>query len=134
MLGADTLQVAAIWAGVAALALLAGWGAFWGARYYYRRHSAAMLGETVAPASQENARAPGASEVTVLRKSMLQAITTIKISKLGLNSGAAALYELPWYMIIGNPAAGKSRGRSCAASNGRPEKCAGPKKVSAAPR
>lgn len=28
LLGADTLQVAAIWAGVAALALLAGWGMF----------------------------------------------------------------------------------------------------------
>jgi type VI secretion system protein ImpL len=115
LLGADTLQVAAIWAGVAALALLAGWAIFWGARHHYRKRSADMLGETVAPASQDNhdsARAPGpgpgSSEVTVLRKSMLQAITTIKTSKLGLNSGAAALYELPWYMIIGNPAAGKS--------------------------
>ena len=39
---------------------------------------------------------------------MLAAIETIKTSKLGLKSGAAALYELPWYMIIGNPAAGKS--------------------------
>jgi type VI secretion system protein ImpL len=108
LLGADTLQVAAVWAGVAALALLAGWGAFWGARYHYRKRSAAMLGETVAPASQERVAGPGGSEVMVLRKSMLQAITTIKTSKLGLNSGAAALYELPWYMIIGNPAAGKS--------------------------
>jgi len=108
LLGADTLQVAAIWAGVVALALLAGWGAFWAARYHYRKRSAAMLGETVAPASQEAVPAPGDGEVTVLRKSMLQAITTIKTSKLGLNSGAAALYELPWYMIIGNPAAGKS--------------------------
>ena len=110
LLGADTLQVAAAWAGVAALALLAGWAAFWGGRYYYRTRSAVKLGETVAPDSQENARAPeaGGSEVAVLRKSMLQAITTIKTSKLGLNSGAAALYELPWYMIIGNPAAGKS--------------------------
>ena len=108
LLGADTLQVAAIWAGVAALALLAGWAAFWGARYHYRKRAAAMLGETVAPAHQERVAGPGGTEVTVLRKSMLQAITTIKTSKLGLNSGAAALYELPWYMIIGNPAAGKS--------------------------
>ncbi|MDB5933193.1 MAG: type secretion protein VasK, partial [Massilia sp.] len=108
LLGADTLQVAAIWAGVAALALLAGWGIFWGARYQYRKRSATMLGETVAPASAEAAAQASGSEVAVLRKSMLQAITTIKTSKLGLNSGAAALYELPWYMIIGNPAAGKS--------------------------
>ena len=109
LLGADTLQVAAIWAAVAALALLAGWSLYWGARYYYRRRSATLLGETVAPASAEAAAAQASgSEVAVLRKSMLQAITTIKTSKLGLNSGAAALYELPWYMIIGNPAAGKS--------------------------
>jgi type VI secretion system protein ImpL len=108
LLGAETLQVAAIWAGVAALAMLAGWGAYWGARYHYRKRAAAMLGETVAPASAEAASRAGGSEVAVLRKSMLQAITTIKTSKLGLNSGAAALYELPWYMIIGNPAAGKS--------------------------
>ena len=49
-----------------------------------------------------------ASEAAVLRKSVLEAINTIKTSKLGLVRGAAALYELPWYMIIGNPAAGKS--------------------------
>jgi type VI secretion system protein ImpL len=110
LLGADTLQVAALWAGVAALALLAGWAIFWGARYQYRKRAAAMLGETVAPASEEAAAQAkaGKSEVAVLRKSMLDAITTIKTSKLGLVSGAAALYELPWYMIIGNPAAGKS--------------------------
>ncbi|MES2757210.1 MAG: type VI secretion system membrane subunit TssM [Pseudomonadota bacterium] len=110
LLGADTLQVAAIWAGVAALALLAGWGLYWGVRYHYRKRSATLLGDTVAPAGAEadvTTQASG-SEVAVLRKSMLQAITTIKTSKLGLNSGAAALYELPWYMIIGNPAAGKS--------------------------
>ncbi|MDB5908932.1 MAG: type secretion protein VasK [Massilia sp.] len=108
LLGADTLQVAAIWAGIAALALLAGWGAYWGARHYFRTRAAAMLGETVAPACAEATAKAAGSEVAVLRKSMLQAITTIKTSKLGLNSGAAALYELPWYMIIGNPAAGKS--------------------------
>ena len=108
LLGAGTLQVAAIWAGVAALALLAGWGIFLAVRHQYRKRSAAMLGETVAPAGDETVAAPGGGEVTVLRKSMLQAITTIKTSKLGLNSGSAALYELPWYMIIGNPAAGKS--------------------------
>jgi type VI secretion system protein ImpL len=108
LLGADTLQLGAIWAGVAALALLAGWGIFWSARHYYRKRSATLLGETVAPPSEESAARASGSEVAVLRKSMLQAITTIKTSKLGLNSGAAALYELPWYMIIGNPAAGKS--------------------------
>jgi type VI secretion system protein ImpL len=110
LLGADTLQLAAIWAGAAALALLLGWAIFWGVRYQYRRRAAARLGASVMPAGEEAASqaSAGADEVAVLRKSMLEAITTIKTSKLGLVSGAAALYELPWYMIIGNPAAGKS--------------------------
>lgn len=43
-----------------------------------------------------------------MRQRMLEAINTIKTSKLGQKSGTAALYELPWYMVIGNPAAGKS--------------------------
>jgi type VI secretion system protein ImpL len=47
-------------------------------------------------------------ETDALRKRMLDAIATIKQSKLGQFSGNAALYELPWYMVIGNPAAGKS--------------------------
>jgi type VI secretion system protein ImpL len=47
-------------------------------------------------------------ETEAIRKRMLEAITTIKTSRLGQLSGDAALYELPWYMIIGNPAAGKS--------------------------
>ena len=47
-------------------------------------------------------------EHDVIKKRMLDAIATIKGSKLGHLSGDAALYELPWYMVIGNPAAGKS--------------------------
>ncbi|RJG11792.1 type VI secretion system membrane subunit TssM [Massilia cavernae] len=110
-LGADTLEIGASWAGAALLAALAGWGIFWLARYQYRRHAAGKLGATIMPAGEEAAAAQakaGAGEVATLRKGMLEAITTIKTSKLGLVSGAAALYELPWYMIIGNPAAGKS--------------------------
>jgi type VI secretion system protein ImpL len=47
-------------------------------------------------------------DVAVLRERMRAAIQTIKGSRLGQTSGKAALYELPWYMVIGNPAAGKS--------------------------
>lgn len=105
-LGADTLQLGAIWAGAALLALLLGWGIFWGARHQYRKRAAANLGATIMPAGDE--AAAGTGEVATLRKGMLEAIATIKTSKLGLVGGSAALYELPWYMIIGNPAAGKS--------------------------
>ncbi|MBA4710291.1 type VI secretion system membrane subunit TssM [Aquitalea magnusonii] len=48
------------------------------------------------------------AEVTMLRQKLLAAVDTLKKSKLGSSSGSAALYELPWYMIIGHPAAGKS--------------------------
>ncbi len=48
------------------------------------------------------------AELNELKSHLSQAIKTIKTSKLGHLSGRRALYELPWYMIIGNPAAGKS--------------------------
>jgi len=48
------------------------------------------------------------AEVKLLRERLLSAIHTLKTSRLGKTRGSAALYELPWYMIIGHPAAGKS--------------------------
>lgn len=109
-LAADTLEVAAIWAAIAGLSLLALWGAYWGVRRHLGKRASAKLSETIAPSSEEDGEKAGVgkSEVAVLRKNLLEAINTIKTSKLGLTRGAAALYELPWYMIIGNPAAGKS--------------------------
>lgn len=47
-------------------------------------------------------------EIDLLKKRLLDAVHTIKSSKLGQTTGAAALYEMPWYIVIGNPAAGKS--------------------------
>lgn len=48
------------------------------------------------------------AEIARLRQRMLAAIDTVKSSNIGKARGKAALYELPWYMIIGHPAAGKS--------------------------
>lgn len=48
------------------------------------------------------------AEVAMLRQRLLSAIETLKTSNLGKTRGRAALYELPWYMIVGHPAAGKS--------------------------
>ena len=47
-------------------------------------------------------------DVAQLRQHLLGAIDTLKTSRLGKTSGKAALYELPWYMLIGHSAAGKS--------------------------
>jgi type VI secretion system protein ImpL len=53
--------------------------------------------------------APGKrTEVSHLRKDLLESIETLKNSNLGKTRGKAALYELPWYMVIGHSAAGKS--------------------------
>lgn len=48
------------------------------------------------------------AEVARLRQRLLGAIDTVKSSNLGKARGKAALYELPWYMVIGHSAAGKS--------------------------
>jgi len=114
-LGTESLEVAAIWAVVAAAALLLGLGVFWLVRLAWRKRAAARLGALVLGLGEggdtgfdAGGMQPVRDDVAVLRKGMLEAIATIKTSKLGLTRGAAALYELPWYMVIGNPAAGKS--------------------------
>ncbi|WP_279608807.1 type VI secretion protein IcmF/TssM N-terminal domain-containing protein, partial [Burkholderia anthina] len=49
-----------------------------------------------------------AAELDTLRARLVDTVKTIKTSKIGQVSGGSALYELPWYIVIGNPAAGKS--------------------------
>jgi type VI secretion system protein ImpL len=107
-LGADSLDVAALWTVLAGLLLLAAWGIVWLVRARRRRQAAMRLGDAIVAADADGKAGGARDDAAVLRKGMLEAITTIKTSKLGLTRGAAALYELPWYMIIGNPAAGKS--------------------------
>jgi len=99
-LGAQVLELALVWALAAIAVMLALAGAVWGWRRWRARRASERLGEAIVD--------PSVAEVKAIRDSMLKAIDTIKGSKLGMVSGARALYELPWYMIIGNPAAGKS--------------------------
>jgi type VI secretion system protein ImpL len=99
-LGAQVLELALVWALAAIAAMLALAGAVWGWRRWRARRESELLGEAIVD--------PTVAEVKAIRDNMLKAIDTIKGSKLGMVSGARALYELPWYMIIGNPAAGKS--------------------------
>ncbi|MRX07533.1 type VI secretion system membrane subunit TssM [Pseudoduganella sp. FT25W] len=105
-LGAQVLELALIWALAATAVMLALAGAVWWWRRWRARRESEQLGEAIG--RQEPSADPSAAEVKAIRESMLKAIDTIKGSKLGIVSGTRALYELPWYMIIGNPAAGKS--------------------------
>ncbi|HEU4843523.1 MAG TPA: type VI secretion system membrane subunit TssM [Burkholderiaceae bacterium] len=116
--GAAALELALVWASVALAAALLIAIAWYGLRRRHARRESEKLGDAIgaeaeaACAADASAAgrtdAPSRAEVNTIRDSMLKAIATIKGSKMGMVSGARALYELPWYMIIGNPAAGKS--------------------------
>ncbi len=111
-LGLRAFEVAAIWAVIAFAAAIFIGLVVWLIRHRRAAKASEQLGgllekQTLAATthSKENLKA---DEVESLRKRMQEAVQQIKTSKLGETSGTAALYELPWYMIIGNPAAGKS--------------------------
>ncbi|MFZ6674180.1 type VI secretion system membrane subunit TssM [Undibacterium sp. Xuan67W] len=109
-LAADLLQISMFWAVIVFFISLL---AYFGYQLLLRRRekrSSQQFGQMLEQQADKPAKNVDANktEVDWIRKRMLDAITTIKTSKLGLVSGEAALYELPWYMILGNPAAGKS--------------------------
>lgn len=59
--------------------------------------------------SQQEMIAGRQLEIELLKEKMSEAITDLRSSELGVGyRGNAALYALPWYMIIGPSAAGKS--------------------------
>jgi type VI secretion system protein ImpL len=110
-LGAQVLELALIWALAATALMLLLAGLVWLWRRWRAQHESDRLGEAIGRQAAAEADAPkdqAGAEVKAIRESMLKAIDTIKGSKMGVISGKRALYELPWYMLIGNPAAGKS--------------------------
>jgi len=110
-LGANTLKVAMLWAVIASGLILAVWVAVWMIRRQRARKAAESIGsmlEQQGDAAQKRASAAAGAEIETLKQRMQVAVKTIKSSKLGQISGSEALYELPWYITIGNPAAGKS--------------------------
>ena len=93
-----------------ALAVIGGL-AWWIFRWKRRQRSAGAMEQMFRNQTEEAVKAAPADkkqDVEILRKHLLRAITTIKNSKLGQTTGKAALYEMPWYIVIGNPTAGKS--------------------------
>ncbi len=110
-LGADVLSVALVWAAGASAVVLAVALGVWLYRRQRERRAAAQFGQALEQQAQDAVKAAPAAkkaEVEALRQRLQEAVKTIKTSRLGQETGAAALYELPWYMVIGNPAAGKS--------------------------
>ncbi|TKC88315.1 type VI secretion system membrane subunit TssM [Trinickia terrae] len=109
--GSGPVWPAAIFGAVVLLMLLV-----WLWRKLRARRANNKLGEMLeaqaeaAQAAPVSAAASGQKqpELDALRTRLVEAVKTIKTSKIGQMSGGSALYELPWYIVIGNPAAGKS--------------------------
>jgi type VI secretion system protein ImpL len=109
-LGADTLQVGLFWAAALVVVLLLVWLAVWVVRKLAARRASQRI-EAALDDRGDGARGAAKNsnaDVELLRERMREAVKTIKGSRLGQTTGSAALYELPWYIVIGNPAAGKS--------------------------
>ncbi|MGN6315461.1 type VI secretion system membrane subunit TssM [Trinickia sp.] len=101
-----------LWPALAVAALLALVLLVWLWRRIAARRASAKLGDMLEQEA-ETGKAPQVSaakpaDLDVLRTRLTDAVRTIKTSKIGQVSGGSALYELPWYIVIGNPAAGKS--------------------------
>ncbi len=112
-IAADTLQIGLIWVAVVLGVLLALWLVVWIVRRIRVRRANRKLGDMLEQQAQAEAPAAVAArgsqtELDALRTRLTDAVKTIKTSKIGQLSGGSALYELPWYIVIGNPAAGKS--------------------------
>lgn len=102
---ADTTQTALWWSAwtLAAFAVGATVVLLW--RRRRNRQAGRILGQALEE-QVRSSKAPG--DLGQLRERLLHAVRLLKTSKIGQTSGHAALYELPWYIVIGNPAAGKS--------------------------
>ncbi|WP_454712169.1 type VI secretion system membrane subunit TssM [Cupriavidus nantongensis] len=111
LLMAQTFEIGLAWVAIVLGVLLLAWLAtyLW-KRWRARRASGKLEGilEQQADMAAKAAPPDKRDEVEALRTRLASAVKTIKTSKLGQMSGSEALYELPWYIVIGNPAAGKS--------------------------
>lgn len=113
-IAADTLQIDPIWPAIVLGAVLVLWFLIWLVRRLAARRANRKLGEMLEQQAEKQTEATSAAtparhaELDALRTRLVDAVKTIKTSKIGQVSGGAALYELPWYIVIGNPAAGKS--------------------------
>ena len=109
--GRDGLQAIGVWAVVLLVLVAVAWGLVWIVRRLHGRRAAKRVDAMVeedAERAVASARPAARAETEALRERMLEAVKAIKSSRIGVLKGKAALYELPWYVIIGNPAAGKS--------------------------
>jgi type VI secretion system protein ImpL len=110
-IGASELQLALVYAGIALAIVALIWLVVWGVRKWRAVRASRRLEAAIEDDAEQatlRIRAEDRVPAQAVRDRLLTAIKTIRSSKLGELTGSAALYELPWYIVIGNPAAGKS--------------------------
>jgi type VI secretion system protein ImpL len=95
---------------VTAVAVLVVVGVFVFRKIVAARRAAALERELLRQAEQQadHLRPDRRVQVLELQARMKAAIAQLKSSKLGGRGGNAALYALPWYVIVGPPASGKT--------------------------
>ena len=109
--GADQAHQIGVWAALVLVALCVVVLLVWLVRRLLARRASKQLDAMVqdqADRAVVAAQPAQRADTEALRTRMLDAVKAIKSSRIGVLKGKAALYELPWYAIIGNPAAGKS--------------------------
>ena len=110
-LGAHALEVALVYAAIALGIALVVWLLVWIVRKILAARASRRIEAAMEDDGDPSRRRPSGhskDEVDAIGTRMRDAVKTIKTSRLGQTAGSAALYELPWYIVIGNPAAGKS--------------------------
>ncbi|PJJ96085.1 type VI secretion system membrane subunit TssM [Lysobacteraceae bacterium NML03-0222] len=109
--GVEKIQQFGMWVLFILLLVCFLWGLIWVFAKRRRRREGMEMEKMVAAEADKAVEAASPAQkvdTQALRERMMEAIKAIKSSKIGVRKGTEALYELPWYMIIGNPAAGKS--------------------------
>jgi type VI secretion system protein ImpL len=87
--------------------------AFWIGRMAWRwakelRTNRQLLTGLAAPARAAQANEPSAEELSELRRRMQEALAILRKMRVKGTFGARYIYQLPWYIIIGAPGAGKT--------------------------
>lgn len=106
----NTVSDHVFWMLVAVYSLiLVVWGIYTLIQHYRHGKKGEELSEAIASTTEtEQNRNKNKEELQLIQQQMKESIQLIRKSRLGDRKGNTALYELPWYMVIGNPAAGKS--------------------------
>lgn len=83
----------------------------WGFYVWIQRYRHTKKGQEIVSALSKDLAVQNKNnkaELQLMSQQFKKSIQLIRKSKLGDRQGNAALYELPWYLVIGHPEAGKS--------------------------